>query len=68
MSSLLIQRGEFLAAVGENATALCPDHAQSFAITAMLLDLDPTVYEIPDSEPPVACQACFMIHRDQPGV
>ena len=67
MINPLVQRGEFLVALGENATTLCPAHAQDFAITAMLLDLSPSLYEIDPEEPYVACQTCFMIHTQGQG-
>lgn len=67
MINPLVQRGEFLVAIGDNATTLCPEHAQSFAITAMLLDLSPAVYEISEEEPWVACQACYLIHTQGQG-
>lgn len=67
MMNPLIQRGEFLVAIGDNATTLCPEHAQTFAITAMLLDLSPVLYELSDEEPYVACQTCYMIHTHGQG-
>lgn len=63
MINPLVQRGEFLVTVGEEATTLCPEHAQDFAVTAMLLGLDPVLYELDPDEPYIACQTCYMIHE-----
>jgi len=63
MINPLVQRGEFLVALGGSATTLCPEHAQDFAITAMLLEQNVDVYELPEDEPFVACQTCYMIHE-----
>jgi hypothetical protein len=63
MQNPLIQRGEFLVSLGNTATTLCPEHAQHFAITAMLLEQQITVYELDPDEPNMACQTCFMLHQ-----
>lgn len=63
MINPLVQRGEFLVAIGDDATTLCPEHAQDFAVTAMLLGLNPALYELSEDEPYVACQTCYMIHQ-----
>lgn len=63
MINPLVQRGEFLVAMGDTATTLCPEHAQDFAVTAMLLEQQISVYELPPDEPYVACQTCFMLHQ-----
>lgn len=67
MINPLIQRGEFLVAMNDAATTLCPEHAQDFAVTAMLLEQAVTVYEIDPEEPFMACQTCFMLHQSSLG-
>jgi hypothetical protein len=67
MINPMVQRGEFLVGIGDNATTLCPEHAQDFAVTAMLLEQPVAVYELDPEEEYIACQTCFMLHQACPG-
>ena len=58
----MIQAAEFLIASNGNATAVCPDHAQAFAVAAQLLNHEVELYEINPEEEPIACQVCWIVH------
>lgn len=61
MINPLIQRAEYLVVLGHKTTALCPNHAKDFALTAMLVDIEPELYELPLDEDPIVCQTCYLI-------
>lgn len=64
MINPLIQQAEYLVLLGGKTTALCPNHAKDFALTSLLIDLEPELYELPGDEEPIVCQTCYLIETN----
>jgi hypothetical protein len=60
-----VQAAEFLISSNDNATAVCPNHAQAFAVAAQLLHAPVDLYKLDPEDEPIACQVCWILHTPQ---
>ena len=63
-----VPNAEYLIRILDGATALCAKHAEAFADTMLAAGHEPDVYEIPEDEEPIACQACHLSNLRTPRI
>ena len=63
-----LPRAEFLIRINDGATALCPTHALAFEHTMRAAGFEPEIYEIPQDEDPISCQACHLASLGKPRI
>lgn len=61
-----LDQAKYLVTLAEdNATVLCEAHRQAFELTAAAMQMPHVVYELPQDEEPITCQACHLASLKQ---
>lgn len=64
-----VPRAEYLIDFREgNATVLCEAHMNALKLACEAAGVDIDVYQIPDDEESVACQACHLVEVKRPKI
>ena len=63
-----VPNAEYIIRIMDGATALCAKHAMAFEHTMRAAGHEPEIYEIPDDEEPIACQACHLSNLRTPRI
>ena len=64
-----VPNAEYLVDFGSgNATVLCAAHMSAMRDTCEAAGIDITVYELPDDEDTIACQACHLQEVKRPKI